>query len=99
MEENKYTYEYMMNDGDPDEVVKWLVAMTLRHNMTNDQEEKEKMIAWVNQNGADIYAVIAAAIYPNLEGIVTSLDFADLERDVLEQFKVGEPFSKWLKNK
>lgn len=99
MEENKYTYEYMMNDGDPDEVVKWLVAMTLRHNMTNDPEEKEKMIAWVNQNGADIYAVIAAAIYPNLEGIVTSLDFADLEKDVLEQFKVGEPFSKWLKNK
>ena len=97
MIDNRYSYEFMMNDGSPDEVVKWLVAMTLRHNMTEEPEEKEKMISWVNENGAEIYAVIAAAIYPNLENMVKSLDFAALEADTLEQFRVGEQFSRWLK--
>lgn len=97
MTDNDYSYEALVNDGDPDEVVKWLVAMTLKHNTTDDPDARDEMIAWIDENGSDIYAVLAAAIYPNLEGIVTSPDFAALEAEVLNHFRVGKQFTKWIK--
>lgn len=92
-EKKQYTYNALTTDYDEDEAVQWMIAMILKHDLVESAEAK----AWVDENGLDLYPVLAAGVYPMLKDIVTSPDFAAAVADILKQFRVGEPFAKWLK--